>query len=397
MLSWFGQKSPEEGHSEGTTPRPSVSSPTHIRRTSTEKAPKRAFPSAYTTPHDAIIVDLQAPTARSMPVDAPSATDEQVVSPEPEFPATREPRADPKFLSPGPQYSGVQQQQQSPRSQLLLDPFDGSVVGVLVPHQEQGSVNEDMSPSQVNLATNRDASPSTNNIETRSEAVWTHLSRILDLQGQLSKMHLEMEDIGTGKAADSKRKKHKQREEGPSESPTPGLDSEDPLVPPGLQTRKRATSTGSRGSSSNDEADGDEEGLDDLSKLLFEFHDLKSPEIEFPASRNNTISTPPQDLTSPLGSDEVESKGNSYFPMQSTSTTSNRSQEWAKQNATSSSKMHVPVGPAQSGTSTTNAPPRGNTLQKKGLPTLFIDPQVQAAVMDSPTSTIGSMKLPRKE
>ena len=256
LSSWFGQKSPEEDHSEGTTLRPSFASPTYTQRTSTEKAPKRAFPTAYTTPHDAIIVDLQAP--RTIPVDAPSATDEQVVSPEPEFTATREPRTDPKFLSPmsGPQYSGLQ----SPHTQLLLDPFDGNVLGVLVPHQEQGSANEDMSPSQVNLSTNRDINVSTNNTDTRSEAVWTHLSRILDLQGQLSKMHLEMEGIGTGKAADSKRKKQKQRDEGAPESPNPGLDAEDPLVPPGLQPRQRAVSTGSRGSF-NGEADGDEEGV----------------------------------------------------------------------------------------------------------------------------------------
>lgn len=263
LSSWFGQKSPEEDHSEGTTPRPSFSSPTHVQRTSTEKAPgpKRAFPTAYTTPHDAIIVDLQAPAARPGPVDAPPATDEHVVSPEPEFTATREPRTDSKFLSPmsGPQYSGLQQQQ-SPRTQLLLDPFDGNVLGVLVPHQEQGSANEDMSPSQVNLSTNRDANVITNNTDTRSEAVWAHLSRILDLQGQLSKMHLEMEDIGTGKAADSKRKKQKQRDEGAPESPNPGLDPEDPFVPPGLEPRKRAMSTGSRGSSNGD-ADGDEEGV----------------------------------------------------------------------------------------------------------------------------------------
>ena len=261
LSSWFGQKPPEEGHSEGTTHRPSLASPTHIQdaqRTSTEKAPKRAFPTAFTTPHDAIIVDLQAPVARPIPMDTPSATDEQVASPEPEFTAALEPRADPKFLSPmsGPQYSSLQQ---SPRTQLLLDPFDGNVLGVLVPHQEQGSANEDMSPSQVNLSTNRDANV-TNNIDTRSEAVWAHLSRIVDLQGQLSKMHLEMEDIGTGKATDSKRKKHKQRDDGAPETPNPGLGPEDPLVPPGLQPRKRAMSTGSRGSFSG-EADGDEEGV----------------------------------------------------------------------------------------------------------------------------------------
>jgi len=258
LSSWFGQKSPEEGHSEGTTPRPSISSPTHVQRTSTEKAPKRAFPTAYTTPHDAIIADLQTPAARSIPVDVPSAMHEQVVSPEPEFTATREPRADPKLLSPiaGPQYSGLQQQQ-SPRSQLLLDPFDGNVLGVLIPHQEQGSAAEDMSPSQVNLSTTRDANVGTNNADTRSEAVWSHLSRILDLQGQLSKMHLEMEDIGTSKATDSKRKKQKQRDEGPPEIPSPGLDLQDPLV---LQPRRRTMSTGSRGSFTG-EADGDEEGV----------------------------------------------------------------------------------------------------------------------------------------
>jgi hypothetical protein len=159
----------------------------------------------------------------------------------------------------GQQYPGLQQQ--SPRSQLLLDPFDGNVLGVLVPYQEPGSTNEDMSPSQVNVSSNPFSNVSTGNIDTRSEAVWSHLSRILELQGQLSKMHLEMENIGTGKAADPKRKKHKQRGDSAPESPNPGSDAEDPPVPPGLhQPRERAMSTGSKGSLSG-EADGDEEGV----------------------------------------------------------------------------------------------------------------------------------------
>jgi len=267
--SWFVNKSTDEGHSEGTTPRPSFSSPNDNRdaqRTSSEKPPRRAF--SYTTPHDAIIADLQNSATRSTSGDARTTAynrDEQVISPEPESTAAREDkppsRTDPSFLSPvlGQQYPGVQQQ--SSRSQLLLDPFDGNVLGVLVPYQEPGSTNEDMSASQVNIPSNPDANVSTGNIDTRSEAIWSHLSRILELQGQLSKMHLEMENIGTGKAADPKRKKHKQRDGSAPESPNPGLDEGDPPVPPGIhQPRKRTMSTGSRGSLSG-EADGDEEGV----------------------------------------------------------------------------------------------------------------------------------------
>jgi len=443
--SWFVNKSTDEGHSEGTTPRPSLSSPNDNQdnqRTSSEKPPRRAFSTAYTTPHDAIIADLQNSATRSTSGDAHTAPynrDEQDISPEPESTAVREPsRTDPSFLSPmlGQQYPGVQQQ--SSRSQLLLDPFDGNVLGVLVPYQEPGSTNEDMSSSQVNISSNPDANVSTGNIDTRSEAIWSQLSRILELQGQLSKMHLEMENIGTGKAADPRRKKHKQRDGSAPERPNPGLDEEDPPVPPGIhRPRKRTMSNGSRGSLSG-EADGDEEGvnmpseeaekdrrrgeefaklatqfegrkeaindimgkLDDLSKLLFEFHDLKSPNIEFPASRNNSIATTARPAsTSPPRSSTVESRGYT-IPLslpRSTTTTSNRTHDWAQQNIASSSKVSVPLRQARDETS---APPRGATTQKKLPPALLInsiDPQMQSSVMDSPASTIGSMKLPREE
>jgi hypothetical protein len=63
----------------------------------------------------------------------------------------------------------------------VYDPFDGSFLGSLVAPdhnvqpEEQGKLND---------------------VAAKNEELWSNLSRVLELQNQISRMHLDMEEIG---------------------------------------------------------------------------------------------------------------------------------------------------------------------------------------------------------
>ncbi|KAF8973510.1 hypothetical protein BDZ97DRAFT_1911998 [Flammula alnicola] len=464
LSSWFGQKASDEGTIEGTTPRPSFSSPTDTQapRASTDKPPKRAFPTAYTTPHDTVLSELQGIPSRPAATDVPnrpaSFRDEQVVSPDlPESIAPRDEaptsstRPEGNLLSPipTPSFPAIPRLSASNSNDILLDPFDGSSLGVLIPQQDSAINADDLSTSPPNLPSGFEGGPlGSNNIG--SEAVWTQLSRILDLQSQISKKHLEMESIGTAKGSDAKRKGHKSSNQGATESSgvasgsTSGLAQEDPPVPPGLhRPRQRAMSTVSTVSSSG-EPEGDEEGvnvpseeaekhrlreeefaklatqfegrkeaindimgkLDDLSKALSEFHSLPPPNIEFPASRNNSVgvTSPPISTTSPKGPTKGESKATRPPLSHTTTSESVRTYDWTKQNAIPSASTLPPptmLGRGKSDPVIIDPAPQKTAPQKKMVPTVLVNSmdvqtQTQAPVMDSPASTLGSLKLPQE-
>lgn len=276
--SWFGQKTSEDGTVEGTTPRPSFGSPSDLQppRTSADRPPKRAFPTAFSTPHDAVLSELQgasSPPAVAEPLNRPpSLISEQVISPDiPESTRGELPsRSENNILSATPNSTFLPPPRiPSSNDDILLDPFDGMALGVLIPSDENKASNEDMSPSQINLPSSFDAGQMGSQ-NVGSEAVWDHLSRILDLQSQISKKHLEMENIGAARGNDAKKKSHKLSTKNTPEasniasSSSANLGSEDtPAVPPGLnrpRRQQRAMSTISTESSS-DEPEGQEEGV----------------------------------------------------------------------------------------------------------------------------------------
>ena len=312
MSSWFGTKA-EQGVIF-TSPRSSLDKPS-----------KRVI--HYSTPHDTILAELHS-------------SPDRVASPEP---------ADLTHGTP----SLHPYQPSSP--EFLLDPFDGTSLGTLVPHSQDSEVHSP--PAHTNLSSPEvGTSQSANaNATAPSELVWSHLTNILDLQSQISKMHLEMENIGS---VDVKSKKHGFSHKSTlSNASTAGVSSgakraapEDPSTPPGSNTRERGLSTGS----SSDEPEGDEENvpseeaeknkareeefaslahqfegrkqaindimdkvftpycfplftlelisiqcddlqLGDLFNELSEFHTLQAPNLDFPASRQNSST-----VTSPL-------------------------------------------------------------------------------------------------
>jgi hypothetical protein len=73
----------------------------------------------------------------------------------------------------------------------LYDPFDGSPLGIITPVEARGRDGEDM-PANMEGSSN--------------EELWSHLSRVLDLQNQIARMHVEMEGVGLGKLPDGKGK-----------------------------------------------------------------------------------------------------------------------------------------------------------------------------------------------
>ncbi|KAF9486313.1 hypothetical protein BDN70DRAFT_1498 [Pholiota conissans] len=275
LSSWFSQKASDEGTIDGTTPRPSLTSPDPQSppRQSTDKQPKRAFPTAFTTPHDTILSELQGISSRLNAPDIPhrpaSFRSEQVASPDiPE--SIRDQvlnpiRSEGNLLAPTSTTPFPTSSRSAPASSdLLLDPFDGMSLGVLIPKHGSTDNDGEASPLPFNLPSSFDGPANTSS--TGNEAVWNHLSRILDLQSQISKKHLEMENIGTAKGNDMKRKGHKLGSQSAEQSKlatgaSSGLGLEDPSVPPGLPgSRRRVTSTVSAVSSS-DEQDH-EEGVD---------------------------------------------------------------------------------------------------------------------------------------
>jgi len=244
-------KEEEEGVSSRTTPRPSFSSPTDNPRASTDKPPKRAFPTAYTTPHDVMLADMQSTSPRSGANDASnypiSMKEEQIAWPSQDVETAQPSR---EAL-----YSNTSLNQASSTSpDLLLDPYDGTSLGTLLPQGEEPLTHRPTTPETDTLLREFVASGGVDNTD------WRNLAKVLDIQSQISKMHMDMENIGTAKAMDSKNKRHQaSKSVVVGTSVGPSGDSEDPPMPPGLHLpRRRAMSTVSTVSSSGQP---DDEGV----------------------------------------------------------------------------------------------------------------------------------------
>lgn len=254
LSSWLNQKAGEEEKTQElgslrTTPRPSFSSQTDAQpsRVSTEgKLPAAPPPAAYTTPHDIVLSELHGTFLKSGSSDTPSNPAWDTAPQVPAKEAAQQPAS------------------RLPSSEVLIDPFDGSVLGVLLP---QGQGSDSQNPSQVNLANNPPENGATgiNANPAGSEAVWSQLSRVLDIQGEISKMHLDIETIGMNRTrtgsenlkGKGKKSHWKSHHKGSPENVGP-LGRED--ISGVNWPRKRAVSTVSTISSSG-EQEGDEAGV----------------------------------------------------------------------------------------------------------------------------------------
>lgn len=228
-MSWFGTKA-EQGVVY-SSPRNSLD--------------KKRLP--YSTPHDSILADFHH--ASPDRVASPESTDINLVG------------------TPTPSVHPYQPSRLSPPD-LLLDPFNGTSIGTLLPHSQDSEVQLDHHSmfSQVNLPSPEIVPNQSANSGIQSELVWSHLTHIMDLQSQISKKHLEMESFGN---VDLKSKKHAfSHKTTLSNASTTGLGSgakrtvsESLSTPPG-STRERALSTASTISSSDGDPVGDEANMD---------------------------------------------------------------------------------------------------------------------------------------
>ncbi|PPQ99573.1 hypothetical protein CVT24_005361 [Panaeolus cyanescens] len=83
---------------------------------------------------------------------------------------------------------------------LLIDPYDGNVLGSLIPHVSDNEHDDDMHTMAM-------AGTGAPGARAPSELVWSHLSKVLELQNDISRLHMRMESIGTGKDASGTTKK----------------------------------------------------------------------------------------------------------------------------------------------------------------------------------------------
>lgn len=285
MDSWFSLGSkPDNVQLTGTEPRPTED---------TVKFPSRSS-LWYSSPHDVVLAQM-----RGLPTPA-NSTDAKTESPL----ADHRPQTTESVDAPSPSsvsYSTANNPA-GPR-EVLHDPFDGSPVGLLVSQgQQQQQQHGDVSGNA--------RAPEG---EHKEEELWLHLSRVLDLQNQVAKMHLEMESVGPNDGKNRTMGRGRARRKGKWEG---GSGDHPDNVAEGIMV-----DNGPEGDEEGVEVAGDEEGeskkareaefagladqfegrnesinaimerLDLLSKALTEFHALRAPTVEFPRSSKQTTTS----------------------------------------------------------------------------------------------------------
>ena len=203
---------------------------------------------SLTTPHDSLLAELVEPPRPGgnesaagkedfglhADVDSFQTRDDQLRS-----------RSDLNLLTPTPSVRATK----ATAVETLHDPFDGSLLGMLSPlSSDDASRHYDQSYSQVNLTDGVESTGAQQATLSSGDAVWSHLSRILALQTQISKMHLDMEGIGSMKPPEIA--KHR-----PPASSNPFANSDSTIPQTPGPRRKRTLSAGSI----SDDGEGDDE------------------------------------------------------------------------------------------------------------------------------------------
>lgn len=401
---------------------------TQVARTSFDNGnSQKTAQGFHTTPHDTVLAQLQ-PTPKPQTLNRSEGKfpfNEEVPSHNVQGFSGQDSNASQSKVdvgrSPAPStYTGVTAnlrhagnqnnvQVQPQTADLLLDPFDGSSHGVLLPHDihilPQGEEEE---PPQ-RLVT--DVSGST------GEAMWTHLSRVLELQSQIARMHIEMEGIGTGDghmkgkpgtlgkgsaAMDEKRAFHghsRFRSRALSNVSTvesvydKGADEEGVGV--GDEEVDQYKAREEEFAKLADQFEGKKESirgimnkLDDLSKALSEFHALQAPMIEIGSSRRSSLGVtqrnPPASLPPPGVPELAMPLAHASLPPFPTLWTPPKTPFF------STTPKILPHS------FTRNEFPPRNPAQDASLPTVLINSKELGdshshEVMESPESTLGSL------
>ncbi|KAJ7040446.1 hypothetical protein C8F04DRAFT_1178165 [Mycena alexandri] len=165
---------------------------------------------------------------------------------------------------------------------VVYDPFDGSFIGSLLPHDlnvqpEDGKLSE---------------------VASKNEELWTSLSRVLELQNQISRMHLDMEDVGMNTERKGKGKGTRSRATSVSrvviddvegDEGIGGKRDEEAEKNKAMELQFETLAAQFRNKKEAINGIMTKEQLDSLSRAVTEFHALQAPKIDFP-SRDNSLS-----------------------------------------------------------------------------------------------------------
>ncbi|KAJ7110052.1 hypothetical protein C8R44DRAFT_801263 [Mycena epipterygia] len=164
----------------------------------------------------------------------------------------------------------------------IYDPFDGSFLGSLV------APDHNVQPEEHGKL---------NDVSAKNEELWSHLSRVLELQTQISRMHLDMEEIGMN-PNDPKGKGKGTRSRATSVSRVVIDDAEgdegiggkrDEEAEKNKAREEQFSKLAGQFRGKKEAINGIMNKLDSLSRAVTEFHALQAPKIDFPSSRHNSL------------------------------------------------------------------------------------------------------------
>ncbi|KAJ6575281.1 hypothetical protein B0H19DRAFT_1127997 [Mycena capillaripes] len=164
----------------------------------------------------------------------------------------------------------------------VYDPFDGSFLGSLL------APDHNIQPEEPGKLSD---------VAAKNEELWSHLSRVLELQNQISSLHLDLEGIGLN-AGDPKGKGKGTRSRATSVSRVVIDDVEGDEGIGGKRDEEAERNKAREEQFSNlhgqfrgkkEAIDGIMMKLDSLSKAVTEFHALQAPKIDFTSSRHDSL------------------------------------------------------------------------------------------------------------
>ncbi|KAM6498559.1 hypothetical protein JOM56_006507 [Amanita muscaria] len=250
--------------------------PTSLRSNATPTpagASRESLP-YFATPHDQALSAIRSQLGTADGITSPSANTSPI-----------------GFMSSPSSLPGVSQDSDFHR-EVLTDPYDGTTLGIMIFTTDPSA----------NPQTSGDHNDANTNEHCRNEELWTQLSRITDLQTEIARMHLDMEGIsvGKGKGKMGERKNRRQRKSGEGirhSQSDGGLEEYDVEGGMGMDDEETEQNRARQEEFTKlaDQFEGRKESiddimtkLDDLSKVLTEFHALQAPEIKMPSSRKDS-------------------------------------------------------------------------------------------------------------
>lgn len=200
LNSWFGTRpdndKPTDPARRSTDLQRTTADPSELPHESPLKPERHTPPAGFASPHDAVLAEMHGQPAGTDPLTDQGSEDLlrndatlQVNEP---------------FDGPAP--SPVSTTNHAVPREVVYDPFDGTPVAYLpaperpsppIQHREEPPTKFRQlgSTSQVQVGEGN-----------KEEDLWMHLSRVVDLQNQVARMHLDVEGVGAGKTGDGKGK-----------------------------------------------------------------------------------------------------------------------------------------------------------------------------------------------